>query len=159
MSTPRFPLFNTIALAPLLLCGGLALGTGLQLEGHSELRAAALEQLESAAKVDVGELLITSAGPEHVIAGAPPAVNTGEDGVLGHVLLQGQGPWRGGESLPDGVYVVRRGKGARLIELVDEQLRVVASFTLDFPTGAMAGAASWSRIYLALNRELIPRAL
>lgn len=147
-------------LLPILWLGGLAFAARqlhTELEGHAQLRAAVLEQLGAAAEVRPGELLVLSAGPGHVVAGAPLEPLTEIGAALGHVLLLGQGPWRGGESLPDGVYLLRRGDGSKDFELVDAEQHVVAVFTIDFPTSSGAKAAvGWPLLFLALVKELVP---
>jgi hypothetical protein len=144
------------------LATSFALPRAAQLEGHEELRAAVLEQLGTAQEVDPEALLVTSAGAAHVIAGAPPLARVTGDDVLGLMLLQGQGKWRGGEAIADGVYHIRRGEGPRMVELQDEGGEVVASFTLDFPTGEgdESGGAPvrWPRLYVEIARDLIPSA-
>lgn len=147
-------------LVAVLWLGGLSFAARryrTELDGHAQLRAAVLVQLGSTAKVRPGELLVLSAGPGHVVAGAPLEPLTEIGAGLGHVLLLGQGPWRGGESLPDGVYLLRRGDGAKGFELVDAEQHVVAVFTIDFPTSSAArSAVGWPLLFLALVKELVP---
>ena len=160
--TTRLNAFSPQLLLVLAAClvSPFALPRAAPLEGHEELRADVLELLGEAQEVDPAALLVTSAGPAHVIAGAPPLARVAEDEVLGLMLLRGQGPWRGGTAIADGVYRIRAGEGPRMVELQDEDGEVVASFTLDFPTDARGDGAPvrWPRLYVEIARDLIPSA-